>query len=138
MMCEPAVSGVLNTSLVAWPLTSVTGSPIGVASMLNCTVPVGVVVAGATGLTVAVYGPPALVPDALHGYCAAPVSGMVARQTTGVVEAALSIVNVFESLLAVWLASPAKLALPVAVPAAVLFKYETVSDWLRPPAPVTD
>ncbi len=39
---------------------------------------------------------------------------------TVVVEAALSIVNVFESLLVVWLASPAKVAVAVAMPASVL------------------
>ena len=83
MVCEPAVSGVLNTSLIAWPLTSVTGPPIGVASMLNCTVPVGVVVAGATGLTVAVYVP------------------RVVPATAVVVELACSMTNVFVSLLPV-------------------------------------
>jgi hypothetical protein len=72
--------------------------------MLNCTIPVGTVVAGATGLTVAVY-----VPD-------------VVPTTTAVVELAWSMVKVFESLLAVWLASPAKLALAVAVPALVLLE----------------
>ena len=36
-----------------------------------------------------------------------------------VVEVALSIANVFESVLPLWLASPAKAALAVAVPALV-------------------
>jgi hypothetical protein len=51
---------------------------------------------------------------------------------------ALSIVNVLESLLPVWLASPAKLADACPVPALVLSVWVTVNDWLRPPAPVTD
>jgi hypothetical protein len=54
-----------------------------------------------------------------------------------VVLAAFLIVNIFESLLGVWLSSPAKLALAVAVPAFVLAAYVTVSAWFSPPAPVT-
>ena len=55
---------------------------------------------------------------------------------TVVVEAALSIVKFLVPALALWLASPAKLALAVAVPALVLFEYVTVTAWLKPPGPV--
>jgi hypothetical protein len=60
-----------------------------------------------------------------------------AGQLTVVVEVAWPMVKVFESLLEEWLASPAKLALAVAVPALMLFVWFTVSDWLSPPIPVT-
>ena len=36
-----------------------------------------------------------------------------------------------------WLTSPPKVALAVAVPAFVLRRIVIVSDWLKPPAPVT-
>ena len=60
----------------------------------------------------------------------------VAGQVTAVTEAALAMSNVALPLLASWFASPAKLALAVAVPTFVLFVYVGVSDALKPPAPV--
>ena len=59
---------------------------------------------------------------ALHGVCAEPLYVTLAGQVSVVVEDAFPIVNVFESLLGSWFASPAKLALAPAVPAPVLFE----------------
>jgi hypothetical protein len=59
-----------------------------------------------------------------------------AGQLTAVTEAALLMSNVALPVLASWFASPAKLALAVAVPAFVLFVYDGVRDALRLPAPV--
>ena len=55
-----------------------------------------------------------------HGSCADPLKVTLAGHDTVVVESAFSIVNVVESPLDVWLASPPKPALAVAVPAFVL------------------
>ena len=51
-------------------------------------------------------------------------------------DGALLISKVALPLLPSWLASPAKVALALAVPAFVWFEYEGVNDSLRPPAPV--
>ncbi len=53
---------------------------------------------------------------------ARPVYVTLTGQVTVVVEPALPIVKVLLSLLPVWFASPAKLALAVAVPAFVLLE----------------
>jgi hypothetical protein len=60
----------------------------------------------------------------------------VAGHVTAVTEAALLISKVLLSLLPVWFASPAKLALAFAVPALTLFVYDGVNVSLRPPTPV--
>jgi len=55
---------------------------------------------------------------------------------SAVVDDALSIVKVLVSELAVWFASPVKLAFAVAVPAFVLSEYVGVTVVFNPPAPV--
>ena len=55
---------------------------------------------------------------------------------TVVSELALLISNVALPLLPSWLASPAKLALALAVPALVLFEYVGVNVSFKPPRPV--
>jgi hypothetical protein len=60
------------------------------------------------------------VTDALHGVLADPSYVTLAGQVTVVVDDALAIEKVLESLLPLWFASPAKVALADAVPAPVL------------------
>ena len=67
------------------------------------------------------FKPPAPVAAAVHGVNGEPVYVVAdAGQVSAVTEAALVISNVAPPLLASWLASPAKLAFTVAVPAFVL------------------
>jgi len=68
------------------------------------------------------FRPPAPVAVAEHGVCAVPsYENGPAEQLTVVVLDALSMVNVFESLLLLWFASPLYAAKAVAVPAFTLF-----------------
>ena len=59
-----------------------------------------------------------------------------AGHVSAVVDDALSIVKVLVSALAVWFASPVKLAFAVAVPAFVLSEYVGVTALFNPPTPV--
>ena len=80
--------------------------------------------------------PPAPVTAAEHGVWAEPFHATLVGHETVVVDEALAMAKVVLPLLARCVASPAKLALAVAVPAEVLLEYETVKDWENPPEPV--
>jgi hypothetical protein len=86
----------------------------------------------------AIDNPPTPVTPTVHGVNADPVNKTEPGHDTTVTEVALEIVNnTCDADEPEWLASPAKDASAVAVPAFVLPEYDTVVEVDNPPTPVT-